>query len=78
MVFNSHFNRSAARCEMATRGLYIFKHDSKLGNAPVHSLFERIQANLKPEVQVPRVFSDYAVTIQDNNLPSDIELITRV
>jgi CRISPR-associated protein Csd2 len=26
-------DRSAARGEMATRGLYVFKHDSELGNA---------------------------------------------
>lgn len=71
-------DRSAARGEMATRGLYVFKHDSKLGNAPAHSLFERIQAGLRPEVQVPRAFSDYAITVQDTELPNGVELITRV
>jgi CRISPR-associated protein Csd2 len=40
-------DRSAARGEMATRGLYVFKHDSELGNAPAHALFDRlkVQAN---------------------------------
>jgi hypothetical protein len=37
-------DRSAARGEMATRGLYVFKHDSELGNARAHELFERISA----------------------------------
>jgi len=30
-------DRSAARGEMTTRGLYVFRHESKLGNAPYHS-----------------------------------------
>ena len=40
-------DRSAARGEMATRGLYVFKHDSQLGNAHAHSLFARIQPKRK-------------------------------
>jgi CRISPR-associated protein Csd2 len=36
-------DRSAARGQMATRGLYIFEHESALGNAPAHRLFERIR-----------------------------------
>ena len=36
-------DRSAARGEMATRGLYVFKHDSQLGNAHAHSLFAHVQ-----------------------------------
>src|SRR5574338_982044 len=35
-------DRSAARGEMATRGLFVFKHDSELGNAHAHALFDRI------------------------------------
>ena len=37
-------DRSAARGEMTTRGLYVFKHEGKMGNAQAHSLFERIKA----------------------------------
>lgn len=55
-------DRSAARGEMATRGLYVFKHDSELGNAPAHSLFERLAVELAPGVEVPRSFGDYVVT----------------
>lgn len=40
-------DRSAARGEMATRGLYVFKQHSELGNAPAHSLFDRILPRLK-------------------------------
>ena len=33
-------DRSAARGTMSARGLYIFKHESKLGNAQAQRLFE--------------------------------------
>ncbi len=66
-------DRSAARGEMATRGLYIFKHDSQLGNSHAHSLFARIQPKLKDGVTVPREFSDYTVKIIDD-LPQGVTL----
>lgn len=67
-------DRSAARGEMTTRGLYVFKHESELGNAPAHALFERIQPKLKDGVAVPRAFSDYEVTVNDIALPAGITL----
>jgi CRISPR-associated protein Csd2 len=45
-------DRSAARGEMTTRGLHVFKHDSELGNAPAHALFERVPGNAGVEVRV--------------------------
>ena len=36
-------DRSAARGEMATRKLVVFRHNSALGNAPAHKLFERVK-----------------------------------
>lgn len=35
-------DRSAARGQMSTRGLYVFEHESELGNAPAHALFDRL------------------------------------
>lgn len=67
-------DRSAARGEMATRGLYVFKHDSELGNAPAHRLFELIQPKLNEGVVVSRDFSDYSVTVDDARLPSGVTL----
>lgn len=55
-------DRSAARGEMATRGLYVFKHDSYLGNAPAHKLFELIHPELQDKTRPPRDFADYQVT----------------
>jgi CRISPR-associated protein Csd2 len=67
-------DRSAARGEMATRGLYVFKHSSQLGNAAAHSLFARIQPKLRDGTAVPRDFADYAVSVDEANLPSGVTL----
>ena len=71
-------DRSAARGEMTTRGLYVFKHDSELGNAPAHKLFERIQPKLTKDGTVPREFSDYTVTVDSENLPQGVALELKV
>ena len=55
-------DRSAARGEMATRGLYVFKHDSELGNAPAHALFDRLKVKPVEEGAVTRSFDGYRVT----------------
>ncbi len=52
-------DRSAARGEMAVRGLGVFEHESPLGNAPAHKLFDLIQIE-GPEA--PRCFDEYRVT----------------
>ena len=69
-------DRSAARGEMATRGLYVFKHDSELGNTRAHELFERVSA--KPRSDIPRSFADFEVTVNDADLPAGVTLIRRV
>lgn len=56
-------DRSAARGEMVTRGLYVFEHASALGNAHAHKLFANIQTSLKPGVLVPRSFDDYVISV---------------
>lgn len=70
-------DRSSARGEMSTCGLYVFKHDSELGNAPAHSLFARIQPKLKDGIAVPRDFSDYTVSVEEDAMPSGVTLIRR-
>lgn len=54
-------DRSAARGMMATRGLYVFEHDSELGNAPAHALFERLHIAPKEAGTVARSFDAYRV-----------------
>ncbi|MDP2953202.1 MAG: type I-C CRISPR-associated protein Cas7/Csd2 [Chloroflexota bacterium] len=69
-------DRSASRGLMACRGLYVFNHESKLGNAPAHTLFARITAQKK--VETPRRFEDYEVTVNGDNLPQGVTLTTLV
>ena len=71
-------DRSAARGEMSTRGLYVFKHASELGNAHAHALFDRVSVQRKPDVDVARNFSDYEVSVDEAGLPAGITLIRRV
>ncbi len=68
-------DRSAARGEMACRGLWAFRHPTPLGVAPAHTLFERIQVRRKAGVEAPRTFSDYDVKVDDRNVPDGIELV---
>jgi CRISPR-associated protein Csd2 len=46
-------DRSAARGEMSTRGLYVFKHDSELGNAHAHALFDRLTVTRRDDAATP-------------------------
>jgi len=54
-------DRSAARGEMSTRGLYVFEHESKLGNAHAHALFDRLTISRENSNDVPRSFAAYTV-----------------
>ena len=71
------FDQSAARPagSMAPRKLFVFKHDKPLGNAPSHTLFERVKIGRKDPSKPPRAFSDYDVTIDWTNPPAGVELI---
>lgn len=71
-------DRSASRGEMSPRGLFIFKHDNQLGNAPASSLFDLITVEKKDSVEVARSFTDYGVSINDNQVPDGVELIKRL
>jgi CRISPR-associated protein Csd2 len=67
-------DRSAARGEMNIRGLYVFKHDNKLGNASAHELFERVQVEKKDDENVAREFKDYKISINETDFPSGVTM----
>jgi len=67
-------DRSASRGMMAPRGLYVFSHENKLGNAPAHKLFERIRVQSKETVVSPRSFSDYKVNVNTEDIPKGVLL----
>ena len=67
-------DRSAARGLMACRGLYVFTHELRLGNAAAADLFDRVSVELGPDVTVPRHFSDYVVAIDETKFPKGVTL----
>jgi CRISPR-associated protein Csd2 len=84
-------DHSAARGEMAVRGLITFKHASALGNAHAHALFDRVTVGRAAgdEIRLPgdprldnlppaRRFSDYRVEIARDGLPEGVEIIQLV
>lgn len=67
-------DRSASRGMMAVRGLYVFSHENGLGNAPAHSLFDRVSIDRREGVAAPRGFKDYEVRIDESDLPGGVNL----
>jgi len=69
-MFNN--DTAAARGRMATKGLYIFSHDTKRGNAPSHKLFSRIREEKregkKNKDESARSYSDYKIHIDEEGL----------
>lgn len=66
-------DRSAARGQMATRKLIVFKHASPMGNHAAHKLFEMVTA--KANNNPVRDFSDYEVTIPvQSDMPQGVTL----
>jgi hypothetical protein len=68
-------DRSAARGLMAARRLIVFKHDSDLGNAPAHKLFELVKVEAKDPSRPARSFSDYEITVDESKLPKGVQLL---
>ena len=68
-------DRSASRGLMALRGLYVFSHDHALGNAPAHTLFDRITF-AERNGEVPRSFEHYKdrLVVNDADLPQGVTL----
>lgn len=65
-------DHSAARGKMAVRELIVFRHDSELGNAPAYKLFDLVKVQRKPDVVTARAYSDYDVTVLEENLPGGV------
>ena len=65
-------DRSASRGEMSPQALIVFKHKDALGNAPANKLFDRVTVGKSDGETPARSFSDYAVSIDEDGLPSGI------
>jgi CRISPR-associated protein Csd2 len=73
-------DRSAARGEMAARKLIVFKHESEMGNAPAHTLFDAVKVKRveKDSILPARRFSDYVVTIEKSTIAKGVEVIEHI
>ncbi|VDS10468.1 hypothetical protein PARHAE_03684 [Paracoccus haematequi] len=81
-------DRAAARGEMTSRKLIVFRHANALGNAPAHRLFDLVQIgrNVDGEFRAlddrglsnlppARKFTDYSVHIDRERLPEGVEIL---
>ncbi len=81
-------DRSAARGMMAARRLIAFRHDGALGNAQAHKLFDRVSVHRAHKGEtlpvgddrthnwpVARAFTDYAIRLDDADLPEGITIV---
>ena len=71
-------DRAAARGEMNPRKLIVFKHDSHLGNARSGQLFDLVHVEKNADVEFPRSFSDYTVTIDKENCPANVTIEEKI
>lgn len=71
------YDHAASKGKMIVQKLFIFKHESILGNAQSHNLFNLISVRKKENVIYPRSFNDYELNI-DRNLPEGVELIEKI
>jgi len=72
-------DHSAARGKMNARKLIIFKHESALGNAPAHKLFDLVIVTRSTDGAKPaRAFSDYGVEIDRRAVPAGVTLEEKI
>jgi CRISPR-associated protein Csd2 len=71
-------DHSAARGNMSVRELIVFKHSTELGNCPAYKLFDSVEIKKKDGVGAARRFSDYTVTIHEDQIPDSVEVIRKI
>ena len=70
-------DHSAARGQMSTRKLIVFKHESNMGSAPAHKLFDMVQAQATS--QPVRDFAQYSITVPAQSaMPQGVTVIEKL
>lgn len=69
-------DRSAARGEMSARKLIVFEHESAMGNAPAHTLFDAVTVHRAEgaEDRPARRFADYCVSIDSSAIRKGVSV----
>lgn len=70
-------DHSAARGKMSSRKLFVFEHETALGNAPAHKLFELVKVYSKDPDRPTRSFNDYEVSFDNSALPAGVKMIEK-
>ena len=71
-------DRSASKGKMGSRKLFVFEHDSALGNAPAQKLFDTVKVS-KVDASFPaRSFDDYQVYLDKSGVPDNVKVIERL
>ena len=64
---------------MNARKLIVFKHDSALGNAPAHKLFELVQVKRKTDPAKPaREFADYEIVVEKSVVSKGVTIEEKI
>lgn len=67
-------DHSAARGNMAVRDLIVFKHSKELGDCPAYKLFDAVEVKRKEDVEYPRKYQDYIVTVHKEQILDSVEV----
>ncbi len=67
-------DRSAARGEMNTRKLIVFKHKTALGNKHAHELFARVKHKKLTDTPA-RDYADYEILLDDKSFPETFKIV---
>lgn len=71
-------DRSAARGQMTPRALVVFEHETKLGNAPAHKLFDLVKVTRKNAEKPARAFEDYEVAVDKKSGPEGVKIVEKL
>lgn len=71
-------DHSAARGKMAVRELIVFKHSKELGDCPAYKLFDAVEVRKHDDVDYPRKYGDYTISVHEEQIPETVEVIRKI
>lgn len=71
-------DHSAARGKMAVRRLIVFKHSKELGDCPAYRLFDAVEVKRNQDVEYPRAYKDYSITVHTDQIPETVEVQEKI
>lgn len=69
---------SSGSGKVASRKLLVFKHESDMGNAPSHKLFDLVHCALKKADAPARHFTDYEIVVDEKSIPNGVTLLKKL